>query len=208
MNHYGLYVILTAPTIGHEAMTRLCVEAGVRIVQLREKGMKDGELLDLARKLTAITHGTATRFVINDRADIAMLSGADGVHVGQGDISVADARRIVGPDAIVGLSTHTIEQATEAQSISGVDYIGFGPVYPTTTKLDADPVVGTDRLAQVVALSQMDVIAIGGIFPENIETVLSSGARSFSLVRYLMEPDSEQEVLRRIGYLQSMADKG
>lgn len=205
MNHYGLYVILTSPTIGHVAMTRLCVETGVKIVQLREKGLKDGELLALARSLSQVTRGTATKFVINDRADIALLSGADGVHVGQDDMSIEDVRRIVGTEAIVGLSTHTLEQAAEAQTIPGVDYIGFGPVYPTTTKLDADPVVGVERLAKVTAASKLDVVAIGGIFPENIETVIKAGAHTFSLVRYLMEPDSEDEVRRRITYLQELS---
>ncbi len=204
MDNFGLYVILTRPAIGHVAAAEIAVRCGVRMLQLREKDMSDGELLRTARELRAVTRGTQTRLIINDRPDIALLSEADGVHVGQSDLSVSDVRRIVGERMTVGLSTHSIEQATEAQTLSGVDYIGFGPVYPTTTKAVPDPVVGTALLRQVLAFSHLPVVAIGGIFPESVETVTAAGARNLCLVRHFMAPTDPAEVERRIRQVQRL----
>lgn len=204
MDNFGLYVILTRPAIGHTAAAEIAVRRGVRMLQLREKGMPDGELLHIAREVRAVTRGTATRFIINDRPDIAALCDADGVHVGQDDLPVTEVRRIVGDRMIVGLSTHSVIQATEAQSLPGVDYIGFGPVYPTTTKAVPDPVVGTTLLKKVLGFSRLPVVAIGGIFPENIAAVIDAGARNPCLVRYFMEPPDPAEVERRIACVQRM----
>lgn len=204
MDNFGLYVILTRPAIGHVAAAEIAVRQGVRMLQLREKLLPDGELLRIAREVRAVTRGTGTRFVVNDRPDIAVLCDADGVHVGQGDLPVAEVRRIVGEGMIVGLSTHSVAQATAAQSLMGVDYIGFGPVYPTTTKAVPDPVVGIVLLKEVLGFSQLPVVAIGGIFPENIATVLAAGAKNPCLVRYFMEPPDPAEMERRIASVQRM----
>lgn len=204
MDNFGLYVILTRPSIGHVAAAEVAVRCGVRMLQLREKEMSDGELLRTARELRAVTRGTQTRLIINDRPDIALLSEADGVHVGQSDLSVSDVRQVVGERMVVGLSTHSIEQATEAQTLSGVDYIGFGPVYPTTTKAVPDPVVGTALLRQVLAFSHLPVVAIGGIFPENVDTVTAVGARNLCLVRHFMTPTDSAEVERSIRQIQRL----
>lgn len=204
MDNFGLYVILTRPAIGHVAAAEIAVTCGVRMLQLREKDLPDGELLRIAREVRDVTRGTETRFIVNDRPDIAVLCDADGVHVGQGDLPVAEVRRIVGNGKIVGLSTHSIVQATEAQSVPGVDYIGFGPVYPTTTKAVPDPVVGPALLTEVVAFSRLPVVAIGGIFPENIATVIAAGAKNLCLVRWFMEPPDPAEVERRIVSVQRM----
>lgn len=204
LSDFGLYVILTNPRIGHVAMAELCVEAGIGMLQLREKGIADATLLALARELCAVTRSTSTRLIINDRPDIALLSAADGVHVGQDDMAVEQVRRIVGPDVIVGLSTHSICQARQAQDVAGVDYIGFGPVYATTTKAIADPVVGTSLLGDVMSFSRLPVVAIGGIFPENISDVVGAGARNLSLVRYLMEAETRCQAAERIAAIQSL----
>lgn len=204
MDNFGLYVILTRPAIGHAAAAEIAVRRGVRMLQLREKSLPDGELLRIAREVRAVTRGTDTRFIVNDRPDIAVLCGADGVHVGQGDLPVPEVRRIVGERMIVGLSTHSVAQAKAAQSLPGVDYIGFGPVYPTTTKAVPDPVVGTTLLKEVLGFSQLPVVAIGGIFPENIDTVIGAGAKNPCMVRYFMEPPDPAEVERRISAVQRM----
>lgn len=207
MDNFGLYVILTRPAIGHVAAAEIAVRCGVRMLQLREKNMSDGELLHIAREVRAVTRGTATRFIINDRPDVAVLCGADGVHVGQGDLSPTDVRQIVGPEAIVGLSTHSIAEAEAAQGLAetgAVDYIGFGPVYPTTTKAVPDPVVGTALLEVVLGFSRVPVVAIGGVFPENLRMVLAVGARNPCLVRYFMEPPDVAEVERRITEVQQL----
>jgi thiamine-phosphate pyrophosphorylase len=200
MTDPGVYVIITDPVLPYGRIAEICVARGVKMLQLREKRLDDKAILAAAARITAVTRGTATRFVMNDRADLALLAGADVLHLGQGDISLADARRIVGPEMKIGLSTHTLDQARRAIA-EGADYIGFGPVWATPTKDVPDEVVGLDLLRRVVAFSPVPVVAIGGIFPENLGEVLAAGARSFSLVRYLMStPDLDE----RIGILQGM----
>jgi thiamine-phosphate pyrophosphorylase len=200
MTGLGVYVIITDPVLPYRRIAEICVANGVRMLQLREKHLDDRAVLAAAAEITAVTRGTGTLFVMNDRADLALLAGADVLHLGQGDISLADARRIVGPDMPIGLSTHTLEQARRAIA-EGADYIGFGPVWATPTKDVPDEVVGVELLRQVVAFSPVPVVAIGGIFPENLPEVLATGARSFSLVRYLM---STPDLDGRIKILQSM----
>lgn len=195
MADFGPYVIVTDPVLPYRRIAEVCVERGVGMLQLREKRLDDRAVLAAAAEITAVTRGTGTRFVMNDRADLALLSGADVLHLGQGDISLADARRIVGPGMTIGLSTHTLQQARDAIA-QGADYIGFGPVWATPTKDVPDEVVGLDLLREVVGFSPVPVVAIGGIFPENLHEVLATGAKSFSLVRYLMStPDLDSRIL-------------
>jgi len=150
------------------------VKGGADCVQLREKTLSDAELLARAVALVDVCRGTNTRVVINDRADIARLSGADGVHVGQGDLSVADARKIVGPSRIVGVSTHTIEQARSAMTASP-DYIAVGPMFPTTTKPQSH-IAGPSLLARIRGETSLPLVAIGGINCDRVDEVLSAGA--------------------------------
>ena len=187
MEKIGLYVIITKPSLSYRKVAEICVAKQIKMLQLREKFLSDKQLLKVARELRDITAGTDTQLVINDRPDIAKLCNADVLHLGQDDIDIEDARKIVG-DMKIGLSTHSLIQAKIALEKNPA-YIGFGPVYPTTTKQIADPTVGTELLKQVVQLSNVPVIAIGGIFPENIPAIKQSGADSYSLVRYLMETD-------------------
>jgi thiamine-phosphate pyrophosphorylase len=202
MNDFGLYVIITNPVLSYGEIAGVCVARGVRMLQLREKGLSDRELLAAAAEILAVTRGTDTLFVMNDRADLAALSGADVLHLGQGDISLKDARRIVGDRMMIGLSTHSPGQAHDAIA-QGADYIGFGPVWPTPTKAVPDPEVGTEQLAGVVGFSPVPVVAIGGIFPENLDSVLAAGARNVCLVRHLMESPTTEELSGRIELLQN-----
>lgn len=200
MNDFGLCMIITRPKLSYADVARSCVACGVSYLQLREKDLSDREILDAAAEVLSVTRGTQTKFIMNDRADLALLSEADMLHLGQGDVSLEDARRIVG-DMPIGLSTHSLEQAREALAQSP-SYIGFGPVYPTTTKAIADPTVGTELLGEVLKFADVPVIAIGGIFPENVESVTKVGARNICLVRHLMECESREELERRIVELQ------
>ncbi|MFI3269666.1 MAG: thiamine phosphate synthase [Rikenellaceae bacterium] len=200
MGNFGLCMIITKPYLSYEAVARVCVECGVKYLQLREKSLSDKELLTAAARIRSVTDGTATQFVMNDRADLALLMGADMLHLGQGDVSLSDARRIVG-DMPIGLSTHSLAQAREALEQSPA-YIGFGPIYPTTTKAIADPTVGTELLGEVLQFADVPVIAIGGLFPETIGSVIEAGARNICLVRHLMESESEAELKSKIEYLQ------
>jgi len=194
---YGLYVILTKPLLPHAKIAEICVKHGIRMLQLREKDMDDRQLLRLATTLRSITRGTSTSLVINDRPDIAVLCEADYLHLGQDDIPMEEARKIIGERIKIGLSTHSIEQAKEAIK-KNPDYIGFGPVYATNAKAKPDPPVGTHLLKEVTGFSPVPVVAIGGIFPENIHEILNAGAKNIAMVRYLMQTTDFENRLKHI----------
>ncbi len=195
MKDVGFYAIMTAPRAGHRKFAEACVECGVKILQLREKNLPYHELLAIAHEVRAITSGTDTLFVINDRPDIATLCNADGLHLGQDDMDIDEARKQF--KGIIGLSTHSIEQAKDALK-RNPDYIGFGPIHPTPTKAIPDPAVGTVNLGKVMQYADVPVIAIGGLFPENLSDVLAAGARNIALVRYLMEMEDPRDRIRQI----------
>ncbi len=174
--HARLYVLVDGGR--SEDAFRLLAEslvgAGVPLVQLREKSLDDRTLLARARLLREITRGSQTLLIINDRADLAMLADADGVHVGQQELSVKDARALVGPRRLVGVSTHSIEQARQAV-LDGSNYIGIGPTFPGRTKqFPAFP--GLDFVRAVSHEIRLPAFAIGGITLENLGEVLASGA--------------------------------
>ncbi len=172
-----LYVLLDGRGDESEFATlaESLVEAGVGVLQLRDKTLDDRRLLSRARRLRGITQGSKTLFVMNDRADLAALSQADGVHVGQDELTVHDARRIVGPKALVGVSTHSIEQARQAV-IDGANYIGVGPTFPSGTKSFAS-FTGLELLRAVASEISLPTFAIGGITAENLPSVIASGIR-------------------------------
>ncbi len=199
MEDFGLYIIITKPVLPYTEIAEICVKHGIRMLQLREKHLPDRDLLKIARDIRYITRGTKTNFVINDRPDIAALVEADFLHLGQDDLPVEEARKIIG-DMPVGLSTHSLEQAREALKKNPA-YIGFGPVYPTPTKEKPDPVVGTENLSKVLEFATVPVVAIGGIFPENIPQVLAAGARNIAMVRYFMQTT---EFEKRLVYIKSL----
>lgn len=120
-------------------------------------------------------------FIVNDRVDVAKAVGADGVHLGQEDLPLADARTILGPGKLIGISTHNLAQATEAET-GGADYIGFGPVFPTATKENPDPVVGVEGLREVRARIRLPIVAIGGITAKNAGDVRAAGADCVAVV--------------------------
>lgn len=150
------------------------LEGGVQVVQLREKNLPDREVLRRAREVRILTAQARARFILNDRPDLARLSGADGVHVGQEDMSLRDARRIVGPQALIGVSTHDREQLERAV-LEGAGYLGVGPVFSSSTKEFAS-LAGLNFVAQAAEISTRPWFAIGGIALENVDAVLESGA--------------------------------
>lgn len=191
----GLYVIITDPVLSYGEIAEICVEEGIGMLQLRQKCLTDRELVCVGREIKSVTNGSKTLFCINDRADIAVATDADVLHLGQDDMSIEDARKIVGQDMIIGLSTHTLDQAHVALS-KQPDYIGYGPIFPTTTKVKADTPVGMEQLKEVLGFSTVPVVALGGLFPSNLEMVRKAGASSYSLVRYLMETDHLRDRIR------------
>jgi len=170
-----LYVLLDGRSSAEEfqRLAEALIEAGVDVVQFRDKRLTDRELIERARCLRRLTRGTATLLVINDRPDLAALTQADGVHVGQEELSVKDVRSIVGPDALIGVSAHSIEQARQAV-LDGANYLGVGPTFPSGTKrFDRFP--GVELLRAVAAEIRMPAFAIGGITRENLNQVKSAG---------------------------------
>ncbi len=171
----NLYLLLTESLCHHGSgpAVRGALAGGVSIVQLREKEMDDRRLLEFGHRVRAWTREAGALFIFNDRPDLAVLTGADGVHVGQEELSVKDARRIVGVDKLVGVSTHTIEQARQAV-VDGADYIGVGPVFPSTTK-PFEEYAGLEFVKQVAAEVTLPFYAIGGINADNIAQVRQAG---------------------------------
>jgi len=158
-----------------DALARELIAAGVDVIQLRDKRLTDRELLQRARRIRELTAGTNTLFIMNDRADLAVVAGADGVHVGQDELSVAEARTIIGPDALIGVSTHSLAQAKQAEA-DGADYIGVGPTFASTTKqFGVSQLTGLELLRAVAATVRLPAFAIGGIGRENLREVLAAG---------------------------------
>jgi thiamine-phosphate pyrophosphorylase len=176
-----LYVLLDgrASLDEFKTLAHSLVEAGVHVIQLRDKRLDDRQLLERAAALREITRAAGVLFIMNDRPDLAAIAQADGVHVGQGDVSVKAVRTIVGPDALVGVSTHSIEQARQAV-LDGANYIGVGPTFPSDTK-HFDQFPGLDLLRAVAAEIRLPAFAIGGISPGNVADVLQTGIRRIAV---------------------------
>lgn len=168
------------------------VAGGAGMVQLREKHAGDREFLDLARALKALLAPAGVPLLVNDRVDVARAAGADGVHLGQSDLPPGLARAMLGPDALVGLSVETMEQAREAETLD-VDYLGVSPVFATPTKADAGPAWGLDGLARLAARSRRVLVGIGGIGPGNAAEVICAGAHGVAVVSAICGADSPRD---------------
>lgn len=191
-----LYAILDADLIsarGHDpdVLAAAWLDAGVRLFQLRAKSLTFGPMLRMAERLSAMARAADAQFIVNDRPDVAQLSGASGVHVGQQDLGPSEVRQLLSPGAIVGLSTHSREQF-EAGLREPVTYLAVGPVFPTTTKLNADPVIGLEGVRWASAIAEplgVPVVAIGGITVDTAPAVLAAGATSVAVITDLLAAD-------------------
>ena len=172
------------------------VDAGVHVLQFRDKSLSDRRLLACAQRLREITASTPTLLVINDRPDLAALVGADGVHVGQDELSVKDVRRIVGPRMLVGVSTHAIAQARQAV-VDGASYIGVGPTFSSNTKAFHE-LAGLSLLREVAAEIRLPAFAIGGIGPENLADVMASGIRRVAVSGAIVSAADPAAALRQM----------
>ena len=157
------------------------VAGGVTIVQLREKDAATGEFVELARRLMAVLKPLGVPLIINDRVDVALAVDADGVHIGQSDMSYADARRLLGPDKIIGLSVENFEDLEAANALD-VDYIGISPVYGTPTKTDTAEPFGLEGLRKAVQMSVHPTVAIGGMNASTVEDVMAAGTDGVAVV--------------------------
>jgi len=178
-----LYVILDQALLqisAPECAQRL-LASGVRLLQYRDKAGSARQLLDTSRALASLAAAHGARLIVNDRPDVAALAGAAGVHVGQDDLDVEQARLIVGCGKWVGVSTHSLEQFRRAAATSA-DYIAVGPVFATSSKANPDPVVGPELIRQVRALTARPIVAIGGITLERAAEVIAAGADSLAVI--------------------------
>jgi thiamine-phosphate pyrophosphorylase len=170
--------------------------AGVELLQFRNKAGGPQEVLRDAAVIREAMVGSGCRLIMNDRADLAVLAGWDGVHVGQGDLSPEDARRVVGAEQWVGVSTHTEEQVRVADA-SCADYLAVGPVFATGTKLDAEAVIGLEGVRRARALTKKPMVAIGGITRANARSVIDAGADSVAVISALLvEGETVEKVAR------------
>lgn len=178
-----LYVILDAAllTIPESECARQLVEAGVRLLQYRNKTASSRDLLESSKRLSEELVAQGVSFIVNDRADVAALAGASGVHVGQEDLGAEEARAVVGPGKLVGISTHNRAQFEQAAAGSA-DYIAVGPIFSTSTKCNPDPVVGIEFIRRVRPLTDKPIVAIGGITLERAAEVVRAGADSVAVI--------------------------
>jgi thiamine-phosphate pyrophosphorylase len=179
-----LYVILDAALLNNSPQdcAQELAAAGVRLMQYRDKSASPRDLLHASRELVSSLKPCGVSLVVNDRPDIAVLAGAAGVHVGQGDLEPEQARAVVGKEIWVGVSTHNLEQFRRAAATSA-DYLAVGPIFATTSKHNPDPVVGLEFIRQVRTLTDKPIVAIGGITLERAASVIAAGADSVAVIR-------------------------
>jgi thiamine-phosphate pyrophosphorylase len=182
----ALYAILDPSLITEPILTvaEKLADGGVKLIQLRDKRATPAALCATARELSDFLSSRGVRFILNDRPDIAAIVGAAGVHVGQDDIPVAEVRKICAAPCWVGVSTHNIHQLRDAD-LTSADYIAVGPVFPTGTKANPDPVVGINFLRQARQATRKPLVAIGGITIETAADVFRAGADSVAVIRDL-----------------------
>jgi thiamine-phosphate pyrophosphorylase len=197
----GLYVITDSQMAGkpHDMLVMECAAAGARIIQVRDKELHDGALLNQA--LLCVSRNTGHYYlIINDRADIALLSGADGIHLGQEDLAVSEARTLLGNKAIIGLSTHNETQFRNALT-QNIDYIALGPVFSTKTKISSNQPLGLAYVGRMRRLTDMPLVAIGGINLKRARELWKLGIDAVAIVSDIMKSDAPGKKIKE--YLQA-----
>ncbi len=198
MKDIKLYVLVTSTMCRGSVRetARAAVAGGADAIQLREKDIPDDQFVALAAEMREMTDETGRLFIVNDRPDIAAIVAADGVHLGQHDLPIAEARRLLRPGAIIGRSTHNIQQARIAVN-EGADYIAVGPMFPTSTK-DTGPPPGPSLLKQVIEEASLPVVAIGGITPDNASELIAAGAQCLAVCSAICSADDPKSSARAI----------
>jgi len=193
-----LYVILDAALLPSDPieLTITMLDAGARLFQYRNKTSSSRELLEASQSVWFAVRQYGGRFIVNDRADIARLAGASGVHLGQDDLDVSGARMIVGGERIIGFSTHNVKQF-QAAAESDADYLAVGPIFATDSKANPDPVVGVDFIRRVRKLTSKPIVAIGGITLERARQVMDAGADSVVAISDILKARNPSERVRQ-----------
>jgi thiamine-phosphate pyrophosphorylase len=188
----AVYLITDRPLAeprGVVETVRAALKGGATMIQLRDPVLKTRALIEEARAILALTRPLGVPFIVNDRVDVALAAGADGIHVGQSDMTPADVRRLVGPEPILGLSITELADL-DRSDLAGVDYLGVGPIYATATKADAAPAMGTAGLKAVAGRTRLPIVAIGGITAGNAAETIAAGAEGIAVVSAIVSaPD-------------------
>jgi thiamine-phosphate pyrophosphorylase len=187
-----IYPITDAKLSGtsHLEQVKALLAGGARMIQIRDKNMSSRELFGTVEGCQALMRDHGAKLIVNDRVDIAMALGADGVHLGQDDLPPTEARKLLSPGTIIGFSTHSVEQAIEAMKLP-VDYIAAGPIFQTLSKSDSEPVIGLAGLEKIrEAIGDLPLVAIGGINLNNCRDVFSAGADSVAMISALVSQPS------------------
>jgi len=181
----------------HVELTRLAINGGADTIQFRQKSGSTREMIEVAKQMKQLCSDNGVTLIVNDRVDVAIAAEVDAVHLGQDDFTIPLARKLLGKDVIIGGSASTIEEAQVCLS-EGADYVGFGPVYPTTSKDDANPVTGIPMLKQVVEAIPLPIIVIGGVSAENIPEVMRAGAYGIAVISAVCCQDDPEEATRAL----------
>ena len=204
MKKIGRFHVLTDTVLqtlfSHVELAELAIAGGADTIQFRQKDGSTRQMIRVAEQMQDLCRKAGVTFLVNDRVDVAIASHADGVHLGQSDFPIPLARKLLGEEAIIGGSAGTMEEARKCLS-EGADYIGFGPVYPTSSKEDAGPAGGLDLLEQIVEGITLPIIAIGGITIDNILPVMQAGAHGIAVISAVCcqrDPVEATKCLRRL----------
>jgi len=199
MKRIGILHILTdiqlQDRFSHEELTEMVIAGGADTIQFRQKHGSTRELIETACHMKALCARAGVTFIVNDRVDIALASDADGVHLGQDDFPITLARRLLGDDKIIGGSAGDLKEAMKCVD-EGADYIGFGPVYPTLSKEDAGPATGIKMMKRLLREINIPVIAIGGVNPENVPGIMSSGSHGIAVISAVCCSDDPVQATR------------
>jgi len=197
---YDLYVITDEGLShgrSHLRIAELAVAGGADVVQLRDKHLSGKEMYQVSREIREITRKAGAMFIVNDRLDVALASQADGVHLGQDDLPLIEARALAPAPFIIGISVETAEEARRAEQ-DGADYVAVGPVYPTGSKHDAGPALGTGRVVEIRAAVSVPVIAIGGIQAGNAAEMVAAGADGLAVISAVVSQDDITQAARNL----------
>ncbi|MFH5831455.1 thiamine phosphate synthase [Halalkalibaculum sp. DA3122] len=195
----GIYLItdtIIQHRFSHVELAMMTVEAGVQMIQYRNKQMTARESIAEIREIAEITSGTETTFIVNDRADLALAGGADGVHLGQDDLPIPAARKVLGKEKIIGGTSSTVEEALQVEQ-AGADYVALGHIFETTTKQKHYPPRGLETLREVAEAVSIPLVAIGGITLENARDVFEAGADIIALSSAICAADDPGEAARK-----------
>lgn len=213
MKRIGRLHVLTDTVLqtrfSHFELAQMAIKGGADTIQFRQKSGSTRSMIQMAKKLKQLCTESGVIFIVNDRVDVALAAGADGVHLGQDDFPIPLARKLLGKKAIIGGSAATLDEAEKCVA-EGVDYIGFGPVFPTTSKADAGPVSGIGVLKKAVESVPLPIIAIGGIQPKNAPQVIEAGAYGLAVISAVCCQEDPEKATRTLSQVlkEEISSKG